>query len=87
LRLIGAEVRDQLGLSVVPFLQTVPVPVEGGQGLWGLARTIKAGVCRALKEGDALGAIQEFTYYFTTRNVTQYFNWELVAKVSQTSGS
>jgi hypothetical protein len=69
----------------VPVFQTVPVAAEGGEGLWGLAHTVKAGVSRALKEGHVLGAIQEFTYYLATRHLTQYIVWETIVKVRRTS--
>jgi hypothetical protein len=82
---IGAEVRDQLGVSCVPVFQTVPVAAEGGEGLWGLARTVKAGVSRALKEKHVLDTIREAAHFRTTPSFTQYFNFKTVIKVGQTS--
>jgi hypothetical protein len=55
------------------------VAAEGGEGLWGLARTIKAGVSRALKEGHVFNIIKESTYYHTTAR----FTYERIVKVGR----
>jgi hypothetical protein len=83
----GAEVRDQLGLSCLPSYQDVPVAAEAGEGLWGLARTIKAGVNWALKDGHVFDPIKESHGFLIIRRLTQHFIFQRFIKVGRSSTS